>query len=243
MAVSIAELVFYLPNAVSMVFFPHVAGSSREEADQQAPLVSRVTLLLTGGVAVALVPVAFLLISLLIPAFAPALPAMLILLPGVVALSVTKVLTGYATGLGRTGMISIVTIGAFLLNVALNLFLIPAFGILGASTASLISYSASSIALSVVLGRLAGVRATAFWIPRRSDVRYIGQTLSGLAPPPALPPRSRPRERRGQPIQPEPCLPAGPDRAFCGTPDPSYHGPTMPRPLRLVPRHHACGGQ
>jgi O-antigen/teichoic acid export membrane protein len=181
MSVSMAELVFYFPNAVSTLFFPHVAGAAREDADRQVPQVSRVTLLLTAGVALLLVPVASVMIPLLIPAFTPALPALFILLPGVVSLSVAKVLTGYITGLGMTGLTSVVNIGAFALNVAINLVLIPAFGILGASAASLISYTASSITLTVIASRLAHVPSLDFWIPRSSDVRLIIATISAVA--------------------------------------------------------------
>ncbi len=172
MAVSMAELVFFLPNAVSTLFFPHVAGADRDDSDRQVPLVSRVTLLVTACAAIPLVPVAAIMIPILIPAFTPALPALYILLPGVVALSVDKVLTGYVAGLGMTGTTSIVNMGAFVLNIVANLLLIPRFGILGASAASLISYTAASIAFSVIASRLARVSILDFWIPRASDVRF-----------------------------------------------------------------------
>ncbi len=172
MAVGMAELVFFFPNAVSTFFFPHVAGSTREDADRQVPMVSRVTLMLTGAVALAMVPFATLAIVIILPAFRPTLPALYVLLPGVVAFSVSKVLSGYLSGLGRTGLTSSVSVTAFMVNVALNLILIPRFGIVGASAASLISYTLSSIMYSVVGARLARARWTDFWIPRATDVQF-----------------------------------------------------------------------
>lgn len=181
LAVSIAELVFFFPNAVAAFFFPHVAGASRADADRQVGQVSRVTLLMTAVVGVALVPVAALGINVVLPAFGPSLPALYVLLPGVVAISVSKVLSGYVSGLGLTGWTSAVTILAFVVNLVLNVVLIPRFGIVGASAASLISYTLSSVAFSVLAGRLAGVRPTAFWAIGGSDVRYATTVVIGLA--------------------------------------------------------------
>ena len=95
-----AEMVFFFPNAVAILFFPHVAGAEREDADRQVPMVSRVTFLLTAAVAIALAPIATALISVILPAFTPASAG-----PSsscrVVALGVSKVLTGYLNGSGE----------------------------------------------------------------------------------------------------------------------------------------------
>ena len=127
MAVGLAELVFFFPNAVATLFFPHVAESARSDSDDQVAFVARVSLIVTGVFAVALVPAAIAMITLLLPAFLPSLPALFILLPGVVALSTTKVVYGYVTGIGRTALSSYVNVGAFGLNVVVNLVLIPRF--------------------------------------------------------------------------------------------------------------------
>lgn len=180
MAVSMAELVFFLPNAVGTFFFPHVAGASREDSDRQVPFVSRVTLVMTGAVGLALLPLASAAILILLPAFRPSLPALYVLLPGVVAMSISKVLDSYVLGLGRSGLVSVVSILAFVVNVILNLFLIPRYGIVGAAGASLVSYTLSSIMYSVIAARLAGARPIDFWIPRAADVRFAAATTISL---------------------------------------------------------------
>jgi len=173
LAVSLAELVFFFPNAVATLFFPHVAGADRAEADSQVAVVSRVTLLLTGLVGLALVPVSIVMINVFLPAFQPSLPALFVILPGVVALTATKVVTGYTTGLGMTALTSYVNVGAFVLNIAVNLVLIPRLGIVGASAASLVSYTASSIVFTIVAARASHSRVRDFWIPRLSDVQLV----------------------------------------------------------------------
>jgi O-antigen/teichoic acid export membrane protein len=179
-AVSLAEMVFYFPRAVATLFFPQVAGSSRTDADRLTPLISRVTLLVTGMFAVLLIPAAWVMIELFVPAFTPSFPALVVLLPGVVALSATNVLSGYLAGIGKPGHTSSASVAALIANVIANLILIPRFGIIGASASSLISYSFSSLVMTVFASRLSGVPLFHFWIPRPSDVAYVAETVVAL---------------------------------------------------------------
>jgi O-antigen/teichoic acid export membrane protein len=179
-AVTLAELVFFLPDAVSTLFFPRVAGSLREDADREVPRVARVTLLLTAGSAAILAPAATVLILVVLPAFTSSLPVLYVLLPAVVTLGVQKVLMGYLAGLGRTGAMSLMNIASFGINVVANLLLIPPFGIVGAALASLLSYSISSFAFTAVAGRLTGRHVLSFWTPRVSDVRFVLDAIVAL---------------------------------------------------------------
>ena len=188
LAVGIAEMVFFFPNAVSSVFFPHVAGSKREDVDLQLPIVIRVTILATAGAAVALVPVALVLVGGFLPAYTDCLPALFILLPGVVALSAAKVQSGYLSGLGHTGITSIIAIITFAQNVACNLVLIPAFGIAGAATASLVSYSTSTLLSALACRAFSRASFRDQLVPTLSDARFlrdrivelVGETLARL---------------------------------------------------------------
>ena len=169
-AVGLAELVFFLPDSVVLVFFPHVAGGTREEADRTAPVVSRVTVAMTGMAALALVPAAVVAINVALPAFVDGLPALFVLLPGVVALSISKVMTAYMNGLGRTTFVSFMATTSFILNVVMNFVLIPPFGIVGAAAASLISYTFGAALAVAFSSRLSGSPVLSFLIPTRADV-------------------------------------------------------------------------
>ena len=173
LAVGIAEMVFFFPNAVSSVFFPHVAGSKRQDVDLQLPVVSRVTILATTGAALALVPVALVLVGGFLPAYTDCLPALFILLPAVVSLSAAKVQSGYLSGLGHTGITSIIAIISFALNVACNLALIPKFGIVGAATSSLVSYSASTLLSALACRALSHARLRDLLVPTLADFRLL----------------------------------------------------------------------
>ena len=180
MAVGLAEMVFFFPNAVSNLFFPHVAGSTREESDRQVAMVSRVTLLVTGAFALALIPAAAVMIWVVLPDFGPALPALIVLLPGVVALSLAKVVGAFVVGIGRPEIDSYVSVGALIVNIIANLILIPRLGIVGAAAASLISYSLTSLLLTLAAARFTTTSVADFWVPRASDVRFVVATSLGL---------------------------------------------------------------
>ena len=89
-------------------------------------------------------------------------------------------LTGYLSGLGRTGVTSAVSTMAFVLNVALNIVLIPQAGIIGAAAASLVSYTVSSVVYSIIAARHAGASFVDFWVPRWSDVTLTVTTIASL---------------------------------------------------------------
>ena len=65
-AVTLAELVFYIPDSVSTIFFPHVAGSTAEDSARQVGQVARFTILLTVCAALALIPAAWVLFAVIL---------------------------------------------------------------------------------------------------------------------------------------------------------------------------------
>jgi O-antigen/teichoic acid export membrane protein len=146
-SVKLAELLWYLPNAVSFVIFPKAAASSPEEMNVFTPRVFGITLALTALGALGLVLVGrpvirFLFSSAFVGAYVP----MLILLPGVVLLGGSKVLTNEIAGRGYPHYNSVNAGLSLVLTVVLDLVLIPRYSVLGAALASSIAYSAIFIA-------------------------------------------------------------------------------------------------
>jgi O-antigen/teichoic acid export membrane protein len=169
LAVSMAELTFFVPDSVSTVFFPHIAGSERREADSMAPVVTRFTVLITSLSVIGLIPAAFAAVYLIVPSFSASIPAFLIIMPGIVALSVSKILSSYIGGLGLPLRVALASGAALVLNVVANLILIPIFGFVGAAIASLISYSAHALMLVTIASRLSRRPALSFVIPTGAE--------------------------------------------------------------------------
>jgi stage V sporulation protein B len=169
MAVTMAELIFYIPDAVTTIFMPTIASSTADSADAKLGRVSRMTFLVTASCAIALVPVAWLGIHLVLPRFIDCLPAFLVLLPGVVSLSLAKVMTSYISGRGKPGPVSIGSAITLFLNLGANVILIPTYGIVGAAAASLLSYTALAVMMIGVSCRMSGLSPIALVVPRKGE--------------------------------------------------------------------------
>jgi O-antigen/teichoic acid export membrane protein len=173
MAVTMAEFIFYIPDAVTTIFMPTIAGSTATSADAKLGPVSRMTFLVTATGAIALIPVAWLGVHLVLPAYVDCIPAFLVLLPAVVSLSVGKIMTSYISGRGRPGPVSVGAAITLVLNLVANVLLIPRFGIVGAASASLISYSVMSAMMVVVACRISGLSPFALIVPRKGEFQML----------------------------------------------------------------------
>jgi O-antigen/teichoic acid export membrane protein len=163
-----------VPDSVSTVFYPRVAGMDRRSADALAPQVSRFTLLVTAIAAIGLIPAAWLATNVVLPAYGGSLAPFFILLPGIMALSVSKVLAGYIGGLGLPLMVARASVTNLVVNLVANVLLIPGFGILGAAMASLISYVVHASMLAVIASRIARRHPLEYVIPTGAEVRRLG---------------------------------------------------------------------
>jgi O-antigen/teichoic acid export membrane protein len=184
-AVLLAEKLSHLPNSIQVVLFPRVSAMSREQANLVTPRVVRTTLLIMvlGGLALGAAS-EFLVLLFYGRKFMPALPAMRLLLPGVVVLSVFKILASDMSGRNKRTQVSIAAAVAFAINAVLNFLLIPRWGMYGAAVASSIAYAVQSAVLVVFFVRVSGVGATSVLIPKLEDLphysRWLRQTFEGL---------------------------------------------------------------
>jgi O-antigen/teichoic acid export membrane protein len=160
-AVAIADLVYMLPVVVGMLLFPRL---SRIESPLKQALLARSVALRTAAIMIPLVIVAGVLASPAIELlygseFTPATPALLWLLPGIAALSVHTIVMNYCAALGNPRVILIAPTIGLVVNLALNLVLIPPYGIVGASLSSTIAYSLMLAISAAYLIRRIGVLA------------------------------------------------------------------------------------
>jgi len=149
-AIVLAELLWQLPNAVSVVIFPKAANSDPKEMNRFTPRVFWVVLGLSSLGAVGLGLTGKAAIRLIFSErFLDAYSPMLVLLPGVVLLGAGKVLSNDMAGRGYPHYNSIVAGLTLVATLVLDLVLIPKLGVLGAALASTVAYS-STFVLSLV---------------------------------------------------------------------------------------------
>jgi O-antigen/teichoic acid export membrane protein len=184
LSVTFAELLFYVPDSVASIFLPRVAAASSEGSDASPAEVARLTLLVTAVVGMLLVPGAAILIAVLLPAFVDSFLPLVILLPGVVALSLVKVLNVYLVGRGHPQPTVVASGTSLVANLGLNLVLIPTLGIAGAACSSLVSYTLNAAMVVRASRTLSGEPIRAFVVPRTGDVARLWQVgrqlLAGL---------------------------------------------------------------
>jgi O-antigen/teichoic acid export membrane protein len=170
-AVFIAELVWYIPSAVATVLLPRISAVT--EAGQAARHSSRAirhTAFWSLLAAVALAALAQPLITGLYgQGFAPAVPALWILLAGIVALAPGKIIVSHLAATGKSQYVSYMALAGLGLTLALDLLLIPRFGINGAAAASALAYGCSGLASIYWLKRETGMGIRDSLLLRKDD--------------------------------------------------------------------------
>lgn len=139
--VAMAELLWYVPNSVTSVLLPRISSSGKEEATRVTTAVCRHTLFLTLVCSALAIPTARLfLVLILTDRFLPSLLPFFLLLPGVISLSLSKVISSDLTGRGKPQYATLIAAITISFTVVLDLVLIPRFGIAGAAVASTLVY-------------------------------------------------------------------------------------------------------
>jgi len=180
-AVSVAETVWILSTCISVVMMPRLA-SSKGATSQTTAVVCRVALPLSLLGAVALAIVGGPLLTLLYGApFRPSFRPLLLLLPGVVALSVAKILSADFGARNRPGVVSMVSWISLSATVALDFLLIPRYAASGAALASSVAYALGTVVAVLFYRRLTGTGVSDLLVPRAADRDLLIGTLRSLA--------------------------------------------------------------
>lgn len=142
-AVAMSEKLWLLSNAVSTVLLPRLSELHADEASrrQLTPLIARwifgITIL--TGIGLALIS-SYLIQVIFGKAYLGALMPLLLLLPGIVLATVTKVLANDIAARGRPELNMYTSAIVVLVNILCNLLFIPQLGLSGAALATTIAY-------------------------------------------------------------------------------------------------------
>jgi O-antigen/teichoic acid export membrane protein len=157
LAVSLAELTRLVTDAIAQIALPRQMNTDHEGAAAATIRVTR----LTTVVALVSVPVIY------GSSFRGSVMPLLVLAPGLLALGATRPIGAFLLRLDRPTLASSMSVMALGLNIALNLVLVPLYGIAGSAAASSIAYAA-----------LAALQTAWF-------LRATGATVRDLLPGPA----------------------------------------------------------
>jgi len=167
-AVMIAERLLYLTHSAGIVLLPAAARSEGQR--KKTPAIIRLNLLIIviGALALAVV-CPFVIPAVLSQQYQNSVLPLIVYLPGVIAITLPKVLGADLAARGLPQFNFIVSAVNFAVNLVLNLLLIPRIGIIGAALSSTISYAVAAVLISYFYKRLTGTPVRELLIPRRGD--------------------------------------------------------------------------
>lgn len=144
---SIVQYLWQIPMLFSSLIFARSAISKDGLAfSKKVSQLLRLSLILVGAIAIFLMLISKQVVLLLFgEAFLDSVIVMQVLLPGVVLLTIFKVMNMDLAGKGKPWIALKSMIAPLIINVGCNFYLIPLYGSLGAAMSSLISYSLASV--------------------------------------------------------------------------------------------------
>ena len=176
------EMVLEIPQAVGLVIYLKLAALPEAEIHRLTAQACRRTLLLTGlGVAVIAVFGPYLITLWYGRAYAPAGRPLPWAAVGALAMSVFVILTRAFTSQNRQQVNIVAGVLALGSNVAMNLYMIPTMGIVGAAMATAISYSAACLLLMFFYLLDSRLSLSEVVLVKPDDLRFFWQLIRQMA--------------------------------------------------------------
>lgn len=145
-AAAVAGVSWHIPDSIGTVLFPKLSSTEKTEVIHHLTSIACQHAIFITGIAALMLFAAsgFLVKRICGIEYTHAIRPLLILLLGVVMMSIYKVLTRNFLSRNRQQISVVVAASALILNVGLNILLIPQLGITGGALSSTVSYSVTS---------------------------------------------------------------------------------------------------
>ncbi|MCP4607832.1 MAG: hypothetical protein GY845_03850 [Planctomycetes bacterium] len=172
LAVGIAEKLWILPGSIATILFPRVSSIKIQDANNLTPKVSRHTLSIMLLLALVLLLVCKPIIRIMYGfAYFPSVKPFMLLLPGIVALSVSKIFTADLAGRGKPEYGTLAALISLAVNIPLNIYLIPRWGIAGAAFASTVAYCLVTLISLIAFLKISGNSLLDTLIIKKQDIQ------------------------------------------------------------------------
>ncbi len=180
-SVGIAERLWMLPGAIATVLFPKISSLKDTEANNLTPRIARHTFLIIFILSLILALLARPLIKILFgSAFLPSVIPLIILLPGIIALGGCKILTADLAGRGKPQFGTYAAFVSLAVNIPLNLWLIPKWGISGAAFASSVAYITATLIVMVAFVKISNTSWVTILLFNKHDFQDYKNLLAKL---------------------------------------------------------------
>lgn len=170
-AVTLSELIFYIPDSIGIITLTSIAGSEKEEAEHLTAKSLRITVALTliliGLLYLVARPGVLLLYG---AAFEPAVRAIYYLLPGIFFVGISKILSKYFSGAGHPEINTYTSTVSSAATIILCIVLIPEFGIIGAAVASSLAYALRAFCDIIIFVRVSKTNLRRMFVINKEDI-------------------------------------------------------------------------
>ncbi|HTX04165.1 MAG TPA: polysaccharide biosynthesis C-terminal domain-containing protein [Candidatus Acidoferrales bacterium] len=187
-AVSSAETIFIAAQVASIVTASHIGSLSPEEAAHLAARCIRNNLVLVAlGSSAAMLAAPFIIRLLFGAAFLPAVPALRLLLLGMIPMSVAGVIANYYTLNARRPQVALIVTGLSAAACAtISVILVPRIGITGAAIGTTASYAISIAFMIGYFSRQTKIAVAHIICPQREDIRGFRALFASLLVRPSV---------------------------------------------------------
>jgi O-antigen/teichoic acid export membrane protein len=178
-AISMANVLLYMPTAVRNVLKSYVAQNSKDEI---TPKLTR--LLIVSMILVCMILVPF-VVLLVIPVlygeeFLYSRILFLILVPGTMFWGVHSLILSDLEGRGLPRKVSVISLITAILTIILDMTLIPLMQATGAALVSTITYGIGLILAVIIYRRIVKVRLSDLLIPKVEDLSFFPRVLFSI---------------------------------------------------------------
>ena len=177
-AARLTQLVEMIPETMTTVLFPRVAGD-REGRSRLVARSARVIGIICGLILLLMAVLAEPIVTVIFsPAFLPAVPFIRILAVGLIVRSMCKVLVPYLLGIDHPGHASVAVIAGVATNLGVIWILLPRVGVIGAPWGMTAGYFISSAILLASFRHYSGLSLKQIFSFRRADWIELETLLS-----------------------------------------------------------------
>ncbi len=181
-AVTIAQILWYASNSVNSIYFPYLASLSENKSSNLFSIkVIKFNFIINLVLILGLGAIGSFFIEILYgKLFYEAYFVLLILLPGLLSDTVGRNLAAWLKGIGDPNILSFVSLASLVINLLLNIILIPLHGIYGAAVASVVTYALRSIVLMVIFLKRTSISFTKEFTWKQEDTKYLKSIIKAV---------------------------------------------------------------
>jgi len=177
----IVQLLSFLPKSVAQVLVPHIAWRKDSAGDVLTPILCRISLFLSFIGGVLLIAVGYPVIGIVFGSeFLPSYLPLVMMIPGAVIYTLATSLAGDLGGRGKPQYAMKISIVMLILNVAINLTLIPSLGMIGAAIAASVTQAITGVLFLRAFLKESGVPLLSALIIRREDFNVFLRAVKKL---------------------------------------------------------------